>query len=158
MQIDAMRDVKEAFLAQDALVVIVSLVAQPLSRHTESLMTERDTLIVQLVITFLRNLIVIPDSARQSGAARHWWAHTVLCSADLFSALSFLAGQREGGQAHAGSSGSHRARMSSELLKRLIDDSALELLLIMAQHISHVSPRLRLHPSATAYTFSPFIS
>ena len=71
MQIDAMRDVKEAFLAQDALAVIVSLVAQPLSRHTESLMTERDTLIVQLVITFLRNLIVIPDSARQAGATRH---------------------------------------------------------------------------------------
>ena len=53
---------------------------------------------------------------------------------------------------HAGSSGSHRARMSSELLKRLIDDSALELLLIMAQHISHVSPYLHLYPGVPAYT------
>ena len=61
---------KDAFLAQDALVVIVSLVAQPLTRHTEGLMTERDTLIVQLVITFLRNLIVIPDSASRSGTGR----------------------------------------------------------------------------------------
>lgn len=63
-----MLDVKDAFLAQDALVVVVSLVAQPLTRHAEGLMTERDTLIVQLVITFLRNLIVIPDSASCSGA------------------------------------------------------------------------------------------
>ena len=92
-----MRDVKEAFLAQDALVVVVSLVAQPLSRHAESLMTERDTLIVQLVITFLRNLIVIPDSARQSGASQYYWVQTMLCSADLCSELSFLAGRREGG-------------------------------------------------------------
>jgi hypothetical protein len=69
MQLDVMLDVKDAFLAQDALVVIVSLVAQPLTRHAEGLMTERDTLIVQLVITFLRNLIVIPDSASRSGAS-----------------------------------------------------------------------------------------
>ena len=67
MQLDVMLDVKDAFLAQDALVVIVSLVAQPLTRHAEGLMTERDTLIVQLVITFLRNLIIIPDSASRSG-------------------------------------------------------------------------------------------
>ncbi|CAL5223392.1 g5900 [Coccomyxa viridis] len=101
-QLDVMLDVKDAFLAQDALVVIVSLVAQPLTRHAEGLMTERDTLIVQLVITFLRNLIVIPDSASRSA-----------------------------------SSGSHRNRMSSKLLRRLMEDSALELLLIMAQHVSH---------------------
>lgn len=70
LQLDVMLDVKDAFLAQDALVVIVSLVAQPLTRHAEGLMTERDTLIVQLVITFLRNLIVIPDSASRSGTGR----------------------------------------------------------------------------------------
>lgn len=28
--------------------------------------------------------------------------------------------------------------MSSKLLRRLMDDSALELLLVMAQHVSHV--------------------
>ena len=70
LQLDVMLDVKDAFLAQDALVVVVSLVAQPLTRHAEGLMTERDTLIVQLVITFLRNLIVIPDSASRSGIGR----------------------------------------------------------------------------------------
>ena len=32
--------------------------------------------------------------------------------------------------------------MSSKLLRRLMEDSALELLLIMAQHVSHVSPLL----------------
>ena len=70
LQLEVMLDVKDAFLAQDALVVVVSLVAQPLTRHAEGLMTERDTLIVQLVITFLRNLIVIPDSASRSGTGR----------------------------------------------------------------------------------------
>lgn len=76
MQLEVMLDVKDAFLAQDALVVIVSLVAQPLTRHTEGLMTERDTLIVQLVITFLRNLIVIPDSASRSGIGRPSLCHS----------------------------------------------------------------------------------
>jgi hypothetical protein len=32
--------------------------------------------------------------------------------------------------------------MSSKMLRRLMDDSALELLLIMAQHVSHVGPLL----------------
>ena len=33
--------------------------------------------------------------------------------------------------------------MSSKLLRRLMEDSALELLLIMAQHVSHVRNLLR---------------
>ena len=39
--------------------------------------------------------------------------------------------------------------MSSKMLRRLMDDSALELLLIMAQHVSHVSP---LSPSGPLHT------
>lgn len=42
---------------------------------------------------------------------------------------------------HAGSSGSHRSRMSSKLLSRLHEDSVLELLLVMAQHTSRVTDR-----------------
>ena len=136
LQLDVMLDVKDAFLAQDALVVVVSLVAQPLTRHAEGLMTERDTLIVQLVITFLRNLIVIPDSASRSGTGR---SSLHCCSPGMSvwheCALTATCG--------AASSGSHRNRMSSKLLRRLMDDSALELLLIMAQHVSHVSTLLR---------------
>jgi hypothetical protein len=37
-----------------------------------------------------------------------------------------------------GSSGSHKSRMSAKLLQRLHEDSALELLLVMAQHTSRV--------------------
>ena len=64
-----MLDIKDAFLAQDALAVVVALVGPPLMRHAERQMTDKDLLIVQLVITFLRNLIVIPDSSGTSGVA-----------------------------------------------------------------------------------------
>ena len=64
-----MHDVKDAFLAQDALAVVVALVTQPLMRHADGHMSDKDVLIVQLVVTFLRNLIVIPDSSSTSGAA-----------------------------------------------------------------------------------------
>lgn len=62
-----MLDVKDAMLAQDALAVVVALVEQPLMRHADGLMTERDVLIVQLVITYLRNLVVIPDPTSTAG-------------------------------------------------------------------------------------------
>lgn len=75
-----MLDIKDAFLAQDALAVVVALVGPPLMRHAERQMTDKDLLIVQLVITFLRNLIVIPDSSGTSGvpvscitAGTVWW-------------------------------------------------------------------------------------
>ena len=64
-----MHDVKDAFLAQDALAVVVALVSQPLMQHADGNMSDRDVLIVQLVVTFLRNLIVIPDSGPTRGAA-----------------------------------------------------------------------------------------
>ena len=43
---------REAFLAQDALAAVVGLLAEPLSRHPR--MSDADTALVQLVITFLR--------------------------------------------------------------------------------------------------------
>ena len=60
-----MQAVKEAFLAQDALAVVTALVAEPLARHPR--MTQQDTLLVQLVITFLRNLLAIPDQYASGG-------------------------------------------------------------------------------------------
>lgn len=65
MQGEYMQLVKEAFMERDAMAVIVGLVAEPLSRHPR--MSEADALIVQLVITFIRNLLVIPDRAATAG-------------------------------------------------------------------------------------------
>jgi len=55
LQAERMQQVCEAFLAQDALAVIVGLLAEPLSRHPK--MTDTDTALVELVISFLRNLL-----------------------------------------------------------------------------------------------------
>ena len=60
-----MQLVKEAFMEKDAMAVIVGLVAEPLSRHPR--MTEADGLIVQLIITFMRNLLAVPDRAATAG-------------------------------------------------------------------------------------------
>ncbi len=38
----------------------------------------------------------------------------------------------------AGSRGAHRSRLRGELLERLLDDGALELLAVMAQHTTRV--------------------
>ena len=65
LQAEYMQLVKEAFMERDAMAVIVGLVAEPLSRHPR--MSEADGLIVQLVITFIRNLLVIPDRAATAG-------------------------------------------------------------------------------------------
>ena len=45
----------------------------------------------------------------------------------------------------AGSRGDHRSRLRGELLERLLDDSALELVAIMAQHTTRVGSRHRGH-------------
>ena len=58
-----MTAVKEAFLARDALAVVVALVAEPLQRHTAGRQSMADANTVQLVLTFLRNLLVLPDSS-----------------------------------------------------------------------------------------------
>ncbi|KAK9804992.1 hypothetical protein WJX73_009460 [Symbiochloris irregularis] len=65
-QLAAMQTTKEAFLAQDALAVVTALVAEPLARHPR--MTQQDALLVQLVITFLRNLLTIPDQDTSAGS------------------------------------------------------------------------------------------
>lgn len=65
LQAEYMQLVKEAFMEKDAMAVIVGLVAEPLSRHPR--MTEADGLIVQLIITFIRNLLAVPDRAATAG-------------------------------------------------------------------------------------------
>ena len=65
LQAENMQLVKEAFMEKDAMAVIVGLVAEPLGRHPR--MTEADGLIVQLVITFIRNLLAIPDRTATAG-------------------------------------------------------------------------------------------
>ena len=70
MQAEHMQLVKEAFMERDAMAVIVGLVAEPLSRHPR--MSEADGLVVQLVITFIRNLLVIPDRAATAGHTAIW--------------------------------------------------------------------------------------
>ena len=63
----------------------------------------QDALTVQLVVTFLRNLLAMPDPAPT-----------------------------------AGSRGDHKTRARGELLGRLLEGHALELLLIVAQHTDEV--------------------
>ena len=65
MQIESLQQVKEAFLNQDALAIVVALVAEPLSRSTR--MNEQDAQLVQLVITFVRNLLCVEDRAATAG-------------------------------------------------------------------------------------------
>ena len=57
-QAEAAAAVAAAFLAPGALPVAVSLLAEPLSRHPS--MGEEDARTVQLVLTFLRNLVAAP--------------------------------------------------------------------------------------------------
>ena len=45
----------EAFLSEDAIAAIVTLLAEPLSKHPN--MDDKDSALVELVITFLRNLL-----------------------------------------------------------------------------------------------------
>ncbi|KAK9830387.1 hypothetical protein WJX72_011470 [[Myrmecia] bisecta] len=66
LQVEYMQQVKEAFLGQDAMAVVVGLVADPLGRHPR--MNEKDVLIVQLVIAFIRNLLCVPDRAADAGS------------------------------------------------------------------------------------------
>ena len=60
-----MQHVKEAFLTKDALAVVVGLVAEPLSNSAN--MTEQAAQMVQLVVTFVRNLLRIPDCSATAG-------------------------------------------------------------------------------------------
>ena len=82
LQAEYMQLVKEAFMEKDAMAVIVGLVAEPLSRHPR--MSESDGLMVQLVITFIRNLLAIPDRASTAGPPATM--HSPPCTAMLASA------------------------------------------------------------------------
>lgn len=66
LQITYMQNIKAAFLAQDALAVVAALVTEPLSKLPQAL-SRQEELLVQLVITFLRNLIAVPDRAATAG-------------------------------------------------------------------------------------------
>lgn len=61
LQAAHMRSVKEALLDADALASLLGLLAGPLSRHPA--MAEEDRLAVQLVLTFVRNLLAVPEAA-----------------------------------------------------------------------------------------------
>lgn len=50
------RDVRAAFLDEDALPLVMSLVVEPLSRFPK--MNDRDAMIVQLVISFIRYVLL----------------------------------------------------------------------------------------------------
>ena len=66
MQVTYLQDVKAAFLAQDALAVVAALVAEPLGKLPRAL-SRQEELLLQLVITFLRNLLAVPDRAATAG-------------------------------------------------------------------------------------------
>lgn len=66
-QVTYMQNIKAAFLAQDALAVVAALVTEPLSKLPQAL-PRQEELLLQLVITFLRNLIAVPDQNVTDGA------------------------------------------------------------------------------------------
>lgn len=68
MQVDCLQLVKEAFLNEDALAIVVALIAEPLSKRVR--MSELDAQLVQLVVTFVRNLLCIPDRSATAGKRR----------------------------------------------------------------------------------------
>jgi hypothetical protein len=61
---------KSAFLDGETSTVIVSMIAEPLSRFEEDgRMDETDTKIVQLILTLFRNLLCIRDSLHSNASA-----------------------------------------------------------------------------------------
>lgn len=60
-----MQEVMEAFLTHDALAVVINLMTKPLSSGGR--MTEEEAQLVQLIITFVRNLLRIPDRSKTAG-------------------------------------------------------------------------------------------
>ena len=64
-QVEYMAQVREAFMSEDTMTVLMALVAEPLAACPR--MREQDVLLVQLVVTFLRNLLCIPDGTATAG-------------------------------------------------------------------------------------------
>ncbi|GAX82511.1 hypothetical protein CEUSTIGMA_g9938.t1 [Chlamydomonas eustigma] len=58
-QLGHQRSIKYLFTKSEVVAVIVSLVAEPLAKHPR--MSQQDSATVQLVVTFFRNLLQIPD-------------------------------------------------------------------------------------------------
>lgn len=74
--------VKEAVLAGDTVRVIVDLVSGPLAHHPR--MSEQDAAIVQLVLSFVRNLLAVSDAKATEGAGGD---HRSRLRGDLLAAL-----------------------------------------------------------------------
>jgi hypothetical protein len=54
-------------MSRDVLAALMGLAAGPLSRHPR--MSEEDHNVLQLLLTFIRNLVSIPDPPVTAGAA-----------------------------------------------------------------------------------------
>lgn len=103
MQCQSLNRIKECFLANDAVAVIVGLLSRPLSRYPR--LSEKDILVVQLVLAFVRNLLCIDSSARDLG---------------IDNAAANLAGAED--------------ERKGNLILRLFKDNVLELVMLVAQH------------------------
>ena len=108
MQLKYLKRIKECFLANDAVAVIVGLLTKPLARYPR--LSEKDVLVVQLVLTFVRNLLCIDNAARD---------------------FSFSGGERGDGTSFA-----QEEEQKGDLLLRLFKDNVLELVLLVSQHCS----------------------
>ena len=86
-----MQHVKAAFLTKDALAVVVGLVAEPLSSSAN--MTEQAAHMVQLVVTFVRNLLCIPDCSATAGMQTPMPSILKSCSTRIGRSLVAFAGQ-----------------------------------------------------------------
>ena len=63
-----LQEIKEACLDADVVAVLMGLAAGPLSRHPR--MTVEDYQTVQLLLTFMRNLLVVPDPPKQTAIGK----------------------------------------------------------------------------------------
>ncbi len=79
---NAAQVVKEAVLAGDTLRVIVDLVSGPLAHHPR--MSDQDSATVQLVLSFVRNLLAVSDAKATEGAGGD---HRSRLRGDLLAAL-----------------------------------------------------------------------
>jgi hypothetical protein len=115
-------------------------------------MSEEDHLTVQLVVTFLRNLLAVPDpppTEAMGGRRSRMQVHAARAAP-----ASGSAGPRGAGPSGCAAASSRRVRggltgqrpcthaplppnkRQSELLRALVDESALELVVIVAGHAS----------------------
>lgn len=67
VQYSILADIKRVCLSKDVLAALMSLSAGPLSRHPR--MSEEDHQTLQLLLTFFRNLVSIPDPPAAAGTA-----------------------------------------------------------------------------------------